>query len=273
MTTETKRPSAERWKTSIRDLDLVMPGGRVPLRLADRDRTQPYLLLHGGAGPASVIAFGDLLAARDFTRVLVPTHPGFDGTSRPDSVSTVRDLAALYVAALDRLDLYDVTVVGNSLGGWIAAEVAILGSSRVSGAVLIDAVGAEIPGAPTVDVRTLTPPELMRLSFADPNRLAPVPGAPGPSPELVRANLETLYTYGGATMSDPTLLDRLGDIELPVQVIWGTADRIVTPDHGRAFADAVPNAVFTLLEGAGHLPQIEAPEQLLGLLHDLGGDR
>lgn len=273
MTTQTTRPSAERWQTTTHDLDVAMPEGSVPLRVGVRDRTQPYLLLHGGAGPASVTAFGDLLAARDFTRVLVPTHPGFDGTLRPAGLATVRDLAALYVAALDRFDLYDVTVVGNSLGGWIAAEIALLGSPRVSGVVMIDAVGADLPRAPVADVRTLTPHELMVRSFADPSRFAPAPGAPGPSPELVQANLAALYTYGGETMSDPTLLDRLRGLDLPVHVIWGAADRIVTPEYGRALAGAIPNAAFTVMEDAGHLPQIEAPEQLLGVLHDLGADR
>ena len=58
--------------------------GTVPVTVYERDRTQLFLLLHGGAGPASVAAFGDLLAARKRTRVIMPTHPGFDGTPRPD---------------------------------------------------------------------------------------------------------------------------------------------------------------------------------------------
>ena len=78
--------------------------------------------------------------------------------------------------------------------------------------------------------------------------------------------MAALAAYGGRSMTDPTLLARLGQLELPVQVIWGEADRIVTPDYGRAYA----MASFTLLSGAGHLPQVEAPEDLLGLIWDLG---
>ena len=87
---------------------------------------------------------------------------------------------------------------------------------------------------------------------------------------MVKANMEALFTYGRGSMTDPALRDRLGELDLPVQVIWGEADQIVTPDYGRAYAKAIPMASFTLLPGAGHLPQVEAPEELLGLIWDLG---
>jgi pimeloyl-ACP methyl ester carboxylesterase len=244
--------------------------GTVPVTVYERDRTQPFLLLPGGAGPASVAAFGDLLAARKRARVIMPTHPGFDGTPRPENLSSVRDLARLYANLLDELDVWGVTVIGNSIGGWLAAELALLGSPRVSGAILIDAVGAEVPGHQVTDIRGLRPDQLMALSFHDPARFAPNPDGPGPSPELVQANMATLFGYAGPAMTDPTLLDRLPHLDLPVHVIWGEADGIVTPDYGRALAKAIPGAHFTLMPAAGHLPQIEAPEELLGVIWDLG---
>jgi pimeloyl-ACP methyl ester carboxylesterase len=250
-----------------RPTGVELPGlGEVPVRLGGRDRTRTFLLLHGGAGPASVAAFGDLLAERARARVLVPTHPGFDGTPRPEGLASVGDLARLYAAVLERLDVRDVTVVGNSIGGWVAAELALLGSPRVSGAVLVDAVGADVPGEPVADIRGLTPGELVALSFHDPARFAPDPGAGGPAPERVAANLSALFTYGGPAMTDPTLLDRLRGLDLPVHVVWGASDGIVTPANGRAIAGAVPGARFTLLPDAGHLPQIEAPGALLAAL-------
>jgi pimeloyl-ACP methyl ester carboxylesterase len=233
------------------------------VRVQEFDHVQPFLMLHGGAGPASVAGFGELLATRKHTRVIVPTHPGFDGTSRPSSLQTVRDLAGFYATVLDDLGVTDVTVIGNSVGGWIAAELALLGSPRVSGAILIDAVGVEVPGHPVTDVAGVQPSELRALSFHDPARFAHLPG---PAP----ANLATVFAYAGPTMSDPTLLERLGTLDLPVHVIWGEADRIVTPSYGRALAAAIPGAHFTLLPEAGHLPQVEAPEQLLGAIWDLG---
>src|ERR1700760_648290 len=179
--------------------------GTIPVTVYERDRVQPFLLLHGGAGPASVAAFGHLLAARKHARVIMPVHPGFDGTPRPENLSSVRDLARLYAGLLDDLDVWDVTVIGNSIGGWLAAELALLGSPRISGAVLIDAVGAEVPGHPVTDVSGLRPDQLRALSFHDPVRFAPdpastAPDGPGPTPEMVQANMAALFAYAGPAM-------------------------------------------------------------------------
>lgn len=240
--------------------------GPVPVTVYERDRTQPFLLLHGGGGPATVAAFGDLLAARKRARVIMPVHPGFDGTPRPENLSSVRDLAQLYANLLDELDVWGVTIIGNSIGGWLAAEIALLGSPRVSGAILIDAVGAEVPGHPVTDIRGLRPDQLTALSFYDPARAAPNPDAPGPTPEMVQANMTALFAYAGPAMTDPTLLGRLNGLDLPVHVIWGESDGIAGPDYGRTIAKAIPGAHFTLMPKAGHMPQVEAPEELLGII-------
>ena len=108
--------------------------GPVELTIQDHDRTRTFLLLHGGGGVRTMAAFADLLADRTGGRVLLPTHPGFGGTPKADGLTDVAALARTYVALLDRLQLTDVTVIGNSFGGWLAAEIALLDSPRVSGA-------------------------------------------------------------------------------------------------------------------------------------------
>src|SRR5215813_7868338 len=143
----------------IRTVTTVLSSGlgSVEIRFADRDRTRPFLLLHGGGGPGTVAGFAALLAERTHSRVLVPTHPGFAGTTRPDSLASTRDLAAVYVALLDELELADVTVIGNSFGGWLAAEIALLGSPRVSGAIIVDGIGVEVADHPITEVSGLAP--------------------------------------------------------------------------------------------------------------------
>ena len=236
----------------------------VDFTVEDSDRTRPFLVLHGGGGVATVRGFADLLAERTHSRVLVPTHPGFGGTVRPAGLATTRDLAAAYIALLDELGLADVTVIGNSFGGWVAAEMALLHSPRLSGAVIVDGIGIEVDGHPMASVRGLAPADLAKLSFHDPVK-APRPpaGSAGPSPDIA-----ALVAYAGPSMSDPTLADRLGDLDVPVHVIWGESDGIVTPDYGRAYADAIGTSAFTLLPRAGHLPQLETPEELLGAITD-----
>jgi pimeloyl-ACP methyl ester carboxylesterase len=241
--------------------------GDVEVTLDDHDRTRPFLVLHGGGGVASVRGFANLLAERTHARVIVPTHPGFGGTARPAGPATTRDLAATYIALLDRLELADVTVIGNSFGGWVAAEMALLGSPRLSGAVIVDGIGIEVEGHPMTSVRGLAPAELAKLSWHDPAKAPrpPAGGGSGPSPDLA-----ALASYAGPAMSDPTLLERLRGLDLPVHLIWGESDGIVTPEYGKAYAAAIPMSVFTVLPGSGHLPQLETPEELLGAITDLG---
>jgi pimeloyl-ACP methyl ester carboxylesterase len=234
------------------------------ITFTDHDRTRPFLLLHGGAGPGSMTRFADLLAARTHSRVLLPTHPGFAGTVRPGHLATTRDLAAAYAEMLDRLGLTEVTVVGNSFGGWLAAEIALLGSPRVRSAVIINAVGIEVEGHPMTSVAGLTPAELRRLSFHDASK-APGPAATGPSPDIL-----ALIAYAGPAMSDPTLRDRLGGLDLPAHVLWGESDGIVDVEYGKVYAAAMPRSTFTVLPESGHLPQIETPEKLLDALASLG---
>jgi pimeloyl-ACP methyl ester carboxylesterase len=215
-----------------------------------------YLLLHGGGGVHTMTAFADLLRERTGSQVLVPTHPGFGGTPKPAELTGVAELARHYVAMLDDLGLTDVTALGNSFGGWLAAEIALCASPRVSAAVIVNGIGIEVEGHPVTDVRGFTLAEIQSHSWHDPTK-APA----GPSPD-VRA----LLGYTGPSMSDPTLLDRLADVRIPVRVLWGESDRIVDPAYGKAYAAAIPSATFTLLARTGHLPQLETPEDLLKAL-------
>jgi pimeloyl-ACP methyl ester carboxylesterase len=228
--------------------------------------THPFLLLHGGGGVRTMTRFADLLGERTHARVLLPTHPGFGGTPKADGLTTVTKLAESYVAMLAELDLTDVTVIGNSFGGWLAAEIALQKSPRVSSAVILDGIGIEVPGHPLTDVSGMSPVEIQSYSFHDP-REAPAPpsaGGNGPSHDVL-----ALIGYAGPTMSDPTLAERLGGMDIPVHVLWGESDRIVSAEYGKAYAAAIPQSTFTLLPRTGHLPQLETPEELLSALTSL----
>jgi pimeloyl-ACP methyl ester carboxylesterase len=211
--------------------------------------------------------FADLLALRTHSRVLLPTHPGFGGTAKAQGLTSVTALAQAYVRMLDQLDLMDVTVIGNSFGGWLAAEIALQGSPRVSGAVIVDGVGIEVDGHPLTDVSGMSRTEIQSYSFHDPSRApaAPSTGGTGPSPDV-----QALIGYTGRSMTDPTLVDRLHGLDVPVHVIWGESDHIVDSEYGKAYAAAIPSSTFTVLPRTGHLPQVETPEELLSALLDLG---
>jgi pimeloyl-ACP methyl ester carboxylesterase len=238
--------------------------GPVPVTMTDTGEGQNFLLLHGGGGPLTMSGFAELLAGKRPARVITPTHPGFAGTSRPDWLNSIGGLAALYVATLTELELAGVTVVGNSIGGWIAAEMALLDATRVSGFVLVDSVGIEVPGHPVADFFSLTPRQVAEISYHDPDRFGIDPTKLPPQALAAMAgNRATLAVYAGTSMAGSRLAQRLGAVTKPTLVVWGESDRIADPDYGRAMAAAIPGAEFLLLLEAGHLPQIEQPGVLL----------
>jgi len=246
--------------------------GPVEVTVTERGEGRPFLLLHGGGGLQTVSGFADLLGEAGPARVIMPTHPGFGGTHRPDALDTVRGLAALYVALLEQLGLTGVTVAGNSIGGWIAAEMALLGPERISSAIIIDGVGIDVPGHPVADFFNLTLDQVSQLSYHDPVLFRIDPAAmPAAQRDAMAGNRAALAVYSGTSMTDPTLRDRLKDVSVPVLVLWGDSDQIADADYGRAYADAIPGAVFQLLTETGHLPQIETPQQLLAAISAFAG--
>jgi len=268
---QTRRAGGSTMTTATHTVTLPRTGS-VAVKVDDRGEGRPVLLLHGGGGPQTVAGFAELLANAGPARVITPAHPGFGGTPRPDALASMAGLAALYRELLDRLGLRDVTVIGNSIGGWIAAELALLGSARISGLVLVDAVGIDVEGHPVTDIFPLSMDELARLSYANPAAFCIDPAAMTEDQRAgMAANRAALRAYGGARMADPGLRARLAAIACPTLVIWGEADRIVDPGYGRAYAAAIPGARFELLPGTGHLPQLETPEQLVRAAWDFAG--
>src|SRR3984957_20117505 len=102
--------------TAIRTVDLAGIGS-VEVSVDDYGSGQPFLLLHGGAGPQSVTGFAERFAAVHDVRVLVPTHPGFGGTPRPEALRSIPGLAALYGALLDQLAFRTSPSSGTPSGG------------------------------------------------------------------------------------------------------------------------------------------------------------
>jgi pimeloyl-ACP methyl ester carboxylesterase len=243
--------------------------GPVQISATEQGEGQPFLILHGGAGPQSVGQFAALLAATGRARVITPTHPGFGGTPRPDALASIPALAACYAQLLEDLGLTDVVVIGNSIGGWIAAELALRGSSRVRGVVLVDAAGLLLPEFPVADFFSLTLDQVAELSYYRPDAFRiDLEAIPDAQKAVMAGNRAALAVYGGTAMGDPALLSRLPAVSIPTLVVWGAADHIIPPEHGKAIAGAIPGADFELISDAGHLPQLETPELLVRLVTD-----
>ncbi|MFE0518972.1 alpha/beta fold hydrolase [Streptomyces sp. NPDC058954] len=228
------------------------------------------LLLHGGAGPRTMAGLATALSEHVFA--VNATHPGFDGTPRPDWCDSVADLAVAYLDLLDSLDLTGVMVIGNSLGGWIAAEMALRDTKgRIGALTLLNAVGihANMPVNQVIDPRTLPPQAVTKLSFANAAFRPDFSTFTDQQRAAAAANQQTLAVYGGAGFTyDPKLRSRLRRITLPVLVAWGEEDGIANITYGRGYADSFPNSRFVPIPDAGHFPQIEQLGQTLEAIGD-----
>jgi pimeloyl-ACP methyl ester carboxylesterase len=227
---------------------------------------QPLLILHGGGGKATVAAFAQSLS--ESFNVILPTHPGFDSTVRPAQIASIKELAAAYVALLAAAELEKVLAIGFSIGGWVAAEMAVQQSQAMAGLVLVDAVGLTVPGEEVRDIFSIAPSQIADYSYHEPDKFRIDMAAFSPERrEIFKANFATLAVYGGAlNMQDPDLAARLSEVRIPSLVIWGVSDRVVSPTYGSAFADAMPRSRFELISACGHLPQLEQPVALRNLV-------
>ncbi|MFD5465947.1 alpha/beta fold hydrolase [Kitasatospora sp. NPDC127059] len=247
--------------------DTTAPYADLPLTLTEAGAGRPVLILHGGGGPATVAGLARHLSAH--THTITPVHPGWDGTHRPAWLTGIADLARAYLHHLHGRGLRDVLVIGSSLGGWTAAEMAAGDDAGIiTGLVLIDAVGVRIEGEPITDHFGLDARGLAEHSWHDPDRYYLDP-ARLPADELARrqANTATMRLLAGDPyMHDPELLGRLGRVQAPTLLLWGAADRIVTPAYGAAYAEAFGNGRLEIVPEAGHLPQIEQPEATHALI-------
>jgi pimeloyl-ACP methyl ester carboxylesterase len=225
------------------------------------------LVLHGGAGPRTMAGISAALSEHVY--VITPTHPGFDGTPRPERFDSIGDLAEAYLDLLDELDLTGVMVIGNSIGGWIAAEMALRDShGRLGALVLLNAVGVRGRGEDRVlDIRGMAPAEVSKLSFANAAFRPDFSSFSDQQRAGMVANQNVLASYVGEDFSfDPKLRRRLHRISLPVLVVWGEQDGIAPVGYGRAYAAAFPDGHFVPVPGAGHFPQIEQLGPTLGAI-------
>ena len=223
------------------------------------------LILHGGAGPRSVAGLAAALS--EYGYVAVPTHPGFDGTPRPQWADSVADLAVAYLDLVERLGLTRVTVLGSSFGGWIAAEMGLFDNhALISALILLGAVGiTPEPPLEIADPAVIGPVKTGELAFFKPElRLDPA-ALSEDQKAVMAANQRTQAVYAGGN-HDPKLRGRLHRVTVPVLVLAGEHDGIVPLEYERALAGSFPRAAFRQVPEAGHFPHIEQPGLVLGAI-------
>ena len=229
---------------------------------------RPLLFLHGGGGAGWLPFLADLAARHD---VLAPEHPGFGASDTPDWLDSIQDLARFYLDLLDQLDLKHVDLVGHSLGGWIAAELAVRNTRRLSSLTLVGSAGIHVPGVPQVDTFLLNDEQLVRNLFDDP-KLIEAMVAQTKRPELEDVTLKNRTTTAKLVWQprgyDPQLAKWLHRIDVPTHLIWGANDRVYPKDYALAFQRLIPGASVTIIPDSGHVPQVEQRQAFVAALED-----
>lgn len=239
--------------------------GMFETKLRTDGRGEPLLFLHGAGGLRGWDLFLAELA-QQFT-VYAPAHPGFESSSGIDHIDDVIDMVVYYNDFLDALGLDAVHVVGHSMGGMFAAELAALSPQRVQRLVLANAVGLWIDDQPVADFFAMTPQQLGIALWHDPN--SEMAKAMMAMPEDAQAQLEAfllraqhLATAGKFLwpIPDKGLKKRIHRIKAPTLILWGQSDGLVPSTYAQVFQQSIAGAQVTLMPHCGHMPMYEAPQ-------------
>lgn len=237
--------------------------GEIELELHEAGDGPPLLFLHSGGGFEPEADYVATLARR--YRLIAPSHPGFGHSSLPDWMDSIDDIAHVYLELMDRLELRRVKMIGCSIGGWIAAELATKTPDRFEKLVLVGPEGVKTGRRDQLDIPdifALPQEEMARLRFHDPAKakidLAKL------SPEqlriIARNNESLALLVWEPYMHNPKLAHRLHRLTMPVLMMRGASDGLVSADYLARYAKLVPQARIETIEAAGHLPQLEQPE-------------
>ncbi len=248
---------ADRIRVGALELEVIRAGSGPPL-----------LVLHEELGYPGWLRWQSALA-RERT-LLVPMHPGFGRTARLEWMTSVRDLAAFYGRFLREQNLAPVDVIGFSLGGWIAAEMAVHNPAQLRRMVLVAPAGIRPPQGEIFDLYAVTVNAYLRASVRDP-AAAPEFATLFAHMEALEqleaweeARIQTARVAWKPYMYDPGLPHHLEGVSgLPTAIIWGAHDRIVPPGAGDEYHRAIAGSRLEVIEGAGHRPEIETTEEFV----------
>lgn len=249
------------WKSS------TVAAGGAKLHLKRAGQGQPLLVLHHETGTLDDLPFYDALAAK--YDVMVPHHPGYSRSERPDWMRSVRDVAVVYRGLLSELKIARPALVGLGFGGWIAAEMATMAPADLSHLVLVGAMGIKPPEGDILDLALTGYVDYARAGFHDQKAFDRVYGAEPSVDQLEMWDICREMSFRIAWkpyMYSQTLPHLLATVRAPALVVWGDDDRVVPQSAARRYVEALPHAKLEIVKSCGHCIDMEQPEALARLI-------
>ena len=230
----------------------------VTIKLHRAGHGPKVLFLHGAGGVPQWLPFFDALAER--CELLVPEHPGFGGSDDPPWIRSMSDLEMFYLDLAEEAGLDRIHLIGNSLGGWLAAEILIRDRSRFQSLVQLAPAGIRVKGVPCGDNFIWGPEEAVRNLYHD-QAFADRVLALTPSEAQIDLMLKNRFTVAKLGWQprwfNPDLEKWLHRIKLPALVVWGDDDKIMPPAFAALWRERLPDAGLVMVEACGHLPHVE----------------
>jgi pimeloyl-ACP methyl ester carboxylesterase len=247
---------------------VTVNGAQVALQRGGKG--EPLLFLHGADGLTEWPAILDALSA-DYD-VIAPDLPGFGQTPIPDFVDDISDVAYFGLDLLETLCTgRKVRILGHSLGGWAALEMAVRSQEQIHALALIAPAGIQVKGAHKADIYMIDPDEQARLAYADAalGEAAAQRALAGKYQQQAILNRIASARLGWSPrLANPRLERWLHRVHVPTLVLWGDADRIIPPVYADAFAAAMPGSAKKIISKAGHLPHVEQQNIVLATLRE-----
>jgi len=252
--------------------------GKIQLRRGGAG--QPLVYLHSAMGEGDALPMLDELAG--IAEVIAPMFPGFGESEGIDQVDDMEDAVFHVLDLFDELGLAAPTVMGTSLGGWMALELATRYPERAGRLVLVNPVGLYLQGTPIRDIFGRTPAELADDMFADDSHpMAQMMRAVGEfrsdptmagnlTFDMIRPMAQTMAATAklgwDPYLHNPKLPRRLHRVTAPTLIIRGRQDTLVPPEHARHYAEHIRGARLVEVDGAAHMMPLEKPEEIARLV-------
>lgn len=242
------------------------------LQMVSGGTGEPLLILHDEMGHHTWLKYQEALAQN--YKVYIPSHAGFGKTPALPWIMKMRDMAGWYLHALDDLALGQVNVVGFSLGGWLASELATMCPHQFKKLVLVAPMGIQPPVGEIFDMFLEVARDFITKGFLSPSQVEEFQQVcpDEPSPEQIEAwevaREESARLGWKPYMYYPALPDLLRRLKgLPTLIVWGQQDAIVPVSSGQVYHDSIAGSRLTVLDNCGHRPEIEKSDEFVGLVH------
>jgi pimeloyl-ACP methyl ester carboxylesterase len=242
--------------------------GDTELQILKLGKGKPLLVFHGELGFPGLLKWHTALAER--RTLFIPLHPGYGKTPAANWIMNIRDLGSFYSRFIREHKLTPTDVIGFSLGGWLAAEMATANSAQFNKMILVGAAGLRPPSGEIMDMFTVTARGYLNGNVHDFQNTPEFPSlfggeqTPQQYEEWEDARAETARIAWQPYMFTQSMENLLGNISgLATLLLWGKQDAVVPLSVGEAYKKHIEGAKLVTFDKCGHMPEIEKSAEFI----------